>query len=102
MNQMKNSIELNRMIPRSIPLLEEMRRIVNEGGSIGAEGRSKDDRVMGAALAHQAWNTWIQPKVKALGLTLEKSADIEAKGGTPPLDRIIAGYLKRANISLPT
>jgi hypothetical protein len=100
MNQMKNSIELNRMIPRSIPLLEEMRRIVNEGGSIGAEGRSKDDRVMGAALAHQAWNTWIQPKVKALGLTMERSSDIEAKGGTPPLDRIIMGYLKRANITV--
>src|SRR5882724_578201 len=41
-NQLKNGIELHRMIPRSMPLLEEMQRIVNDGGSIGAEGRAKD------------------------------------------------------------
>ena len=102
MNQFKNGIELHRMVPRSIPLLEEMRRIVNDGGHIGAEGRAKDDRVMAAAMAYQAWNTWVQPRVKALGLTLDRSRDIEAKGGTPPLDRVVAGYLKRANITLPT
>jgi hypothetical protein len=100
MNQMKNGIELGRMIPRSIPLLEEMRQITNEGGVVGAASGRKDDRVMAAALAYQAWNTWVQPKVKALGLTLEKSLDIEKKGGTPPLDRVVMGYLKRANISL--
>jgi hypothetical protein len=102
MNQFKNAIELHRMIPRSIPLLEEMRRIVNDGGTIGAEGRAKDDRVMAAAMAYQAWNTWVHPKVKALGLTLEKSADIEAKGGTPPIDRVVQHYLKQMRISLPT
>src|SRR5207244_11945835 len=100
MNQMKNGIELGRMIPRSVPLLEEMRRIVNDGGSIGAEGRSKDDRVMASALAYQAWNTWVQPKVKAMGLTLEKSAKIEQDHGTPPTERLITAYLKRMNITV--
>ena len=102
MNQMKNGIELGRMIPRSIPLLEEMRRIVNDGGTVGAEGKAKDDRVMAAALAYQAWNTWVQPKLKGLGMTREKAVDIEGKGGTPPLDRLVMGYLKRANITVPT
>jgi hypothetical protein len=102
MNQLKNGIELHRMIPRSMPLLEEMQRIVNDGGSIGAEGRSKDDRVMAAALAYQAWTTWVQPKVKAMGLTLQKSHEIEEKGGTPPTERIIQNYLKRMNITVPT
>lgn len=100
MNQMKNGIELGRMIPRSVPLLEEMHRIVNDGGSIGAEGRSKDDRVMGAALAYQAWNTWVQTRVKGLGLTLAKASEIEARGGTPPLEHVITGYLKRMNITV--
>jgi hypothetical protein len=102
MNQLKNGIELHRMIPRSMPLLEEMQRIVNDEGSIGAEGRAKDDRVMAAALAYQAWNTWCQPRVKNLGLTLEKSTEIEAKGGTPVTERVITNYLKRMNISVPT
>ena len=56
LNQYKNGIELHRAVPRSVPLLEEMQRVVNEGGNIGGEGRSKDDRVIGAALAYQAWN----------------------------------------------
>ncbi len=100
MNQMKNGIELGRMIPRSVPLLEEMQRIVNDGGSIGGEGRSKDDRVMAGALAYQAWNTWVQPRMKALGLSRDRSAEIEEKGGTPPLERVITGYLKRMNITV--
>ena len=102
MNQLKNGIELGRMIPRSVPLLEEMRRIVNDAGHIGAEGRSKDDRVIGAMLAYQAWNTWVQPRVRAIGMSLAKSADIEEKGGTEPMDRVITSYLKRMNISLPS
>ena len=93
MNQYKNGIELGRIRPRSTALLDEMNRIVNDEGNIGAEGRSKDDRVMGAALSYQAWNTWVQPKVKAMGLTWAKATEIEEKGGTPPTERIITQYL---------
>jgi len=100
MNQMKNGIELGRMIPRSVPLLEECRRIVNDAGHIGAEGRSKDDRVMGAALAYQAWNTWVQPRVKGIGMSLANAARIEEKGGTEPIERVITSYLKRMNITV--
>jgi hypothetical protein len=102
MNQFKNGVELGRCVIRSVPLCEEMRRIVNNNGSIGAEGRAKDDRVTGAALAYQGWNTWVQPRVKALGLTLEKSRQIEEKGGTPPTERVIRNYLKQMNITMPT
>ena len=64
MNSFKNGVELGRVLPRSIPLLEEMRRIVNDEGHIGGEGRAKDDRVIGAgqALAYQAWSSWCQPE----------------------------------------
>lgn len=102
MNQMKNGIELGRMIPRSLPLCEEMRKIVNDDGHIGAEGRAKDDRVIGAALAYQAWSTWVQPRMQGQGLTLSRSQEVESKGGTDPVDRMILNYLKRVNISVPT
>jgi hypothetical protein len=101
MHQFKNGIELGRCIPRSIPLLEEMRRIVNDEGHIGGEGRSKDDRVMGAALAYQGWGMYAQPKLRAMGLTMAKSATIDANGGNEPVDRLIANYLKRVNIGVP-
>ena len=101
MHQFKNGIELGRCIPRSIPLLEEMRRIVNDEGHIGGEGRSKDDRVMGAALAYQGFGMYAQPKLRAMGLTMAQSASIDARGGTEPVDRLIANYLKRVNIGVP-
>ena len=101
MNQMKNAIELGRMIPKSLPLLDEMRRIINDEGHIGGEGRSKDDRVMGAALAYQAWNMWVQPRCKAMNLTMARGAEIDERGGTEPVDRLIVNYLKRVNIGVP-
>lgn len=102
MNQMKNGIELGRMIPRSVALCDEMRRIVNDDGHIGAEGRAKDDRVMAAALAYQAWNVFVQPRVKSQGLTLARSTDIDERGGTEPVDRLITNFLRRVNITVPT
>lgn len=102
LNQYKNGIELNRAIPRSLPLLEEMQRVVNEGGNIGGEGRSKDDRVIGAALAYQAWNQWVQTKLKSLGLTRAESDRRDSSGPPPQTETLIRGYLKRMNIALPT
>lgn len=102
MNQYKNGVELGRIVVRSVPLLEEMRRIINDEGSIGGEGRSKDDRVMGAALAYQGWNSWCQPRMKAMGLSMQKSSEIDQRGGSEPVDRLIHNYLKRANIQVPT
>ena len=101
LNQMKNGIELGRMIPRSVPLIEEMRKIVNDEGHIGGEGRSKDDRVIGAALAYQAWNMWGQPLVKNLGLTRARADEIDQRGGTEPVDRLIVNFLKKQNIKVP-
>lgn len=102
MNQYKSGIELKRIIPRSVPLLEEMRRIINDEGWIGAEGHAKDDRVVGAALAFQAWNSWLQPRLKSQGLTVERSKQIDERGGVEPVDRLIRNFLKKQNIGVPT
>lgn len=102
MNQCKNGVELGRIHPRSVPLLDEMRHIINDEGHIGGEGRSKDDRVMAMALAYQGWNMYAQPKCRAMGMTMAKADEIDARGGTEPIDRLIMSYMKRANISVPT
>ncbi len=101
MNQYKNGIELGRVIPRSVPLLDEMRRIVNDEGHIGGEGRSKDDRVMAAAMAYQGWSSYGQPRCKALGLTYQRSLEIDERGGTEPVDRLIVNFLRKQNIKVP-
>lgn len=102
MNQLKDGIELGRVVPRSLPLLEEMRRIINDEGHIGAEGRAKDDRVIAAMLAYQAWWTWTRPTLAAQGLTRAKADDIDKKGGTEPIDRLIVNFMKKQNIAVPT
>jgi Terminase large subunit, T4likevirus-type, N-terminal len=101
MHQYKNGFELGRVIVRSVPLLEEMRRIVNDEGHIGAEGRAKDDRVMAAALAYQGWNSWAQPRLRGMGMTLSKSLEVDEKGGTEPVDRLIVNFMKKMNIDVP-
>jgi len=72
---------------------------VSDEGHIAAEGRAKDDRVMAAALAYQGWNTWAQPRLRAIGLTRAKAADIDERGGVEPVDRMIQNYMKRMNIT---
>jgi hypothetical protein len=100
-NQYKNGIELKRVLPRSVPLLEEMRRVVNDEGWIGAEGHAKDDRVVAAALAYQGWNNWLQPKLKALGLTVARAQQQDDNGGVEPINRLIVKFLKKQNIAVP-
>lgn len=99
MAQLKDAIELRRMIPRSVHLLEECRHIVNDEGHIEAEGGYKDDRVIAAALAHEAWRMWSLPVLRSQKLTLERSRVMEATGGDKPLDLHIRDYLKAQKIS---
>lgn len=99
MAQVKDAIELKRMIPRSVPLLEECRHIVNDEGHIEAEGGYKDDRVIAAALAHEAWRMWSLPNLRNQKLTFERSREMERTGGDKPLDLHIRDYLKSQKIS---
>lgn len=101
-NQFKNGIELGRVVPKSMPLIEEMRRIINDEGSIGAEGRAKDDRVIGAALAYQAWNMYCQPICRKMGLTRAESEKVDVQGAREPVDRLIVNFLKKQSIAVPT
>jgi hypothetical protein len=98
MAKFKDAFELQRLIPRSVPLLEEMRHIINDEGHIEAEGAHKDDRVIAAALAHEAWRMWSLPILKAKGMTVARAKQIESAGGEQPIDRLMLDYLKRQQI----
>jgi hypothetical protein len=98
MAKFKDAFELQRLIPRSVPLLEEMRHIINDEGHIEAEGAHKDDRVIAAALAHEAWRMWSLPMLRAKGMTIARSRQIESAGGEKPIDGLILDYLKKSNI----
>ena len=58
MRRAKDSIILNTADLRSVPMLQEMGRVVESDGSIGAEGRGKDDRTLAYALAYRGYDDW--------------------------------------------
>lgn len=48
------------LLVRSLPLLDEMRTLVQNEHKIEASGRNKDDRVFAGGLANQAWVKWVR------------------------------------------
>lgn len=61
MNQMRDNYQIGMLQIRSVPLLEEMDRVIQDGAVIEAEGKAKDDRVFATALANKQWIDWVRP-----------------------------------------
>ena len=101
MNGFKDAFELNRHIICSLYCLEEMKGVVLEGGQIHGEGRKKDDRVVAAALAHEMWRRWIQPRLHGAGLTYAAATANDVKGPPTTIEKIAIDYLRRAKILAP-
>lgn len=76
MHQMRGAYVTHELDIRSIPLLSEMRIVVQNGSEIGApESKSedsKDDRVFATALAVRAWINWQRPSMLADGLMYDR------------------------------
>jgi len=102
MARFKDAVELGRMEIRSLPLIEEMRRLVNDEGSISADGGGNDDRAVTAAMAHECWRKWLQPMLIGMRMTQENSLAIERRGGVEPVEQLILNHLRRSNIAVPT
>jgi hypothetical protein len=102
MARFKDAFELDRIKIRSVPLLEEMRKIVNDEGHIAAEGAGNDDRVIGAALAYECYGRWMRQKLMGMQMTRAHAQVIEANGGESQVHRVVTSFLKRSNIALPT
>ena len=86
---------------RSLYLLEQMRRTVDDDGELGAAGSFKDDRVMADALACHAWDRWLRPQLKTQGMTFEHAQELARRGGhEDPVESLVRNYLMRTKITL--
>ncbi|HKD44700.1 MAG TPA: hypothetical protein VKD24_03515 [Candidatus Angelobacter sp.] len=95
---LKDSFELRRFILNSMPLLEEMKHIIIDGGIIEGEGKKKDDRVIAAALAHEAWRRWLQPKMRGMGISFAALAEEALHGKPSQVQAIALNYLHQQGI----
>jgi len=96
MSYFKDNFERGLMRVKSIDLIEEMKTVRRDGGSIQASGRGKDDRVIAAALATAAYEEQVKPRLLAMKLTRAISKSQEDK--TPEeisVGRNVSDYLKR-------
>jgi hypothetical protein len=100
MARFKDAFELQRIHIRSVPMLEEMRHIVNDDGHIAAEGAQNDDRVITGALAYECYSKWMRQRLIGMHMTRAHSDVIEANGGESQMHRIVTNFLKRANIKV--
>lgn len=97
MNRLRDAYNTEQLIVRSVGLLEEMTTLVQEGSQIHAAGRSKDDRVMAAALANYAWAEWVRTGMMANGDTYDKIQSREAeqlKTSGPVIDWIVPNWFR--------
>ena len=81
LSYMKDYFERGMMQTLSLDLIEEMKTIVRDGGSIEASGRNKDDRVIAAALAAAAFAEQVQPRLVQQGIT--RSVSMKQEEYTP-------------------
>jgi hypothetical protein len=94
----KDAFELGQLVPLSMPLLEEMKTIVVDGGMVGAEKGKHDDRVVAMALAHVAYKRQLQQQLQAQGLTYKVEMDRQAGHGPSQAMQMGINYLQRMGI----
>jgi hypothetical protein len=99
MNGMRSSYTTRQMVIRSRALLDEMQAVVQDGSSIEAPGRKKDDRVVAAALANYAWTEWVRPMMIANNMTYDvitarERGEESIMAGA--VSRCVANYFRRA------
>jgi hypothetical protein len=71
LNQFRDTFTLGQMELRSVDLLEEMRKMVQNGFEIKGEGNAKDDRVIATALVVRAWMDGERKRLQQQGRTRE-------------------------------
>ena len=102
LSYMKDYFERGMMAIYSIDLLEEMKTIVRDGGSIEASGRNKDDRVIASALAAAAYAEQVQPRLIQMRLTRDLSRKQDPLQDESPVvmagQKSVSNYLKRIGL----
>lgn len=86
------------LLTRSVPLVEEMLTVVQDGSEISAPGRSHDDRVFAAGLANMAWVEWVRPGMIQQGLSydvvLRMENEEEQGKGAAFVDQIVMRFMQ--------
>jgi hypothetical protein len=100
MNELRDTYAVNHLDIYSIPLLEEMERVVQEGSEIRAEGRAHDDRVFASALAVHAWITWVRAGMISTAQTFDKVSEEERVARDAPgatmIGRVVQDFFAQA------
>jgi hypothetical protein len=94
LSQMRDHYQMGRMLCRSVPLLDEMLTLKQEGDVIQASGRNKDDRVIAAGLAGYAWQEWVRRGMEAERRThaSEMATQDQRERSDKVVDHIIPAY----------
>lgn len=71
-NAFRDAYNTNQILMRSVPLLDEMLTLVQNGASIGGSSGKKDDRPFAAGLANHAWTQWVRPEMMKANRTWER------------------------------
>ena len=84
------------LVLNSMALAEEMMSVVQDGSTIGAPGRQKDDRVFASCLGNHAWVQHIRPGMIMQGLTYKRVSEEEAgiRTGGHIVDRTVQQTLE--------
>ncbi len=103
LSYMKDYFERGMMAIYSEELLEEMKTIVRDGGSIQATGRNKDDRVIASGLACAAYAEQVQPRLIQMKLTrnISRKTDPQTDEVTPVMQagqKSVSNYLKKIGV----
>lgn len=99
LNHLRDMYATRRLVVNSAPMLEEMLTVVQDGSSIGAPGRNKDDRVFGTALAILAYKDHIEQRLIAEGYSYEVAMRAQNGNGNDLeniVDRMVVDYLRQA------
>jgi hypothetical protein len=96
LNYFKDYFERKMLQVYSTELLDEMKGIVRDQGTIAAYGRGKDDRVIASALACAAYAEQVQPRLIAMRLTREQKAnqDGSESAEVAQVQKQVGNYLK--------
>ena len=97
LNYFKDYFERGMCNVYSVDLLDEMKGIVRDQGTIAAYGRGKDDRVIASALACAAFAEQLQPRLLAERVTRVQKEAQDQSGVNPEaaqVQRQVGNYLK--------
>ena len=94
LNLYRDTYNTEQMLVRSVPLLAEMTTLKQEGDSIQASGRNKDDRVIAAGLACYAWSEWVRSGMMSENRTFksEMATQEVRERSDKVVDHIIPAY----------